>query len=320
MRYFNLFICLFYLNKLVLAQDDTPALLPKKDVTIDSVVITGNCWRTVHKDSLPFFIVDGRLSSYEEMAALDINTIQSVDVLKTDKALTFCSGRGANGVVVIVTKPVEGHVFKIADAEDNAGVSAATVTFIDHNNDSIRLIADKAGKIQTSALKYGIEYTVNITSIGYKNFTASYKCSKGKTTEQYRLSRDVKLSQEVIVKSYGYRRIWCRGGCGGALMKYLPLKKAPEPAGNTIVSKVYPNPVVKGNALKIEFQSDAQQSLQVRIFDLNGAQLSRRSYQSTEGVNRVEVPVASHWSSGAYAVQVVDDKGKLIIQTKVVVQ
>nr|WP_255724218.1 T9SS type A sorting domain-containing protein [Terrimonas ginsenosidimutans] len=87
-----------------------------------------------------------------------------------------------------------------------------------------------------------------------------------------------------------------------------------------MISKVYPNPVVKGKEFKVEFQSDAVQSLQVRIFNLNGTQLSSRSYHSMEGVNRMEIPVPSHWASGLYAVQVIDDNGELVIQTKVVVQ
>ncbi|MCG2617305.1 T9SS type A sorting domain-containing protein [Terrimonas sp. NA20] len=304
----------------MIAQNNTPGLPAKKDLITDSVVITGNCWRFVQKDSLPLFIIDGRPSSYEEMIALDINTIQTVDILKMKKVEFFCNNPTTNGVVLVVTKPIKGHLFQITDAEDNTGVNAATVTFTDHKNNSIRVVADSAGKLQTSALKNGVEYKVRVTSVGYKDFTTAYKNSDEKKTEQYRLSREVKENQEVIVKSYGYRRIWCRGGCGGTLVKYAPLKKALKSAGNKMISKVYPNPVVKGKEFKVEFQSDAVQSLQVRIFNLNGTQLSSRSYHSMEGVNRMEIPVPSHWASGLYAVQVIDDNGELVIQTKVVVQ
>lgn len=309
-----------YLNELVIAQGNAPKLLPAKDPITDSVVITGNCWGAVQKDSLPLFIIDGRLSSYEEVRALDIDTIQKVDILKMEKTDFSCNNRTANGVVVIVTKSIKGQVFQITDAGDNTGVNAATVTFTDHKNDSIRLIADSAGKLQTSTLKYNVEYKVRVTSIGYKDFTASYKRSKEKPIQQFRLSRDVKESQEVIVKSYGYRRVWCRGGCGGTLVKYAPLKKAPKSAAVTMVSKVYPNPVAKGRVFKVEFELAVPQLLQVRIFNLQGAQLSNTVYHSNEGVNRVEVPVASHWASGVYAVQMIDDNGELLLQNKIIVQ
>jgi hypothetical protein len=329
MRYFFL-MSLLCLTVSISAQKTKPIFYLYKNLKRDCVtgaldcttgkVVYSNCWeRPVTPSVIPIVILDNKLSSYAEMQALDTTMIESVELLKADKATLLYGSRGVNGAIYIITKYVKGRVFKISDAEDNLGVDGATIMFI-AGKDSIQVLANHFGEIQTDALKSNVEYGVRVTSVGYKDFITTYSYSQATTTVQYLLKRDVKENQEVIVKANGYSRFICRIGCGGVFADCALFKKEAESKEMAIVAKIYPNPVARGTAFKVEFDADVPKSLIVKIFNLGGAQLAGVSYQSIKGPNLIEVPVSSRWPAGIYAIQMIDHKGKLIQQHKIIIQ
>ncbi len=322
MRYFYSFVCFLFLNASVFAQRTTPASYPEQNTSKEPVPLSWHGWVSDSAKSYPLFVIDGKLSSFQEVKKLDVNTIEYLSLLKNEQsAALFCGGRAAEGLIIIATKSIKDHQFLVTDAEDNSGVSAATVTFFDNENDSLRIAADQSGRVETNMLKCGVEYKVRVTSVGYKDFITTYKFSREKMPGHYRLTRDIKVNQEVIVKGHGgYRRVICRGGCGGVLSCSHLLKKTQASAETPVLSKIYPNPVVKGNAFKVEFIAEVFQSLHVRVCSLRGAQLASLSYQSVEGLNRIEVPIARHWAAGMYVVQILTDSGEVFLQNKIVIQ
>lgn len=70
---------------------------------------------------------------------------------------------------------------------------------------------------------------------------------------------------------------------------------------------VFPNPVAPGNPLYVNFFGFENQELQVEVIDQMGRRVDRRSFDLTEGQNRVDMPLDGT-SRGLYYVRLfVDD-------------
>lgn len=52
----------------------------------------------------PLYVIDGKIVSAQESEALDVNKIDSINVLKGESAMKAYGKRGTNGVVIITTK------------------------------------------------------------------------------------------------------------------------------------------------------------------------------------------------------------------------
>ena len=83
----------------------TEIKLQKSAIIIDEVTVT----RQEEKQNLeikpdPYVIIDGVPSEGSAYKSLDPNTIESVSVLKNEKATTIYGDKGKNGVILIITK------------------------------------------------------------------------------------------------------------------------------------------------------------------------------------------------------------------------
>jgi len=284
-------------------------------------VIRIHCAATVYAGP-PLIIVDGELMPDSLLNLLKPEDIESVSILKDAAAMAIYGSRGMNGVIIVKTKDLGFRSFYAMDAEDNAKLANATFTFsaVD-GTDSLRLIADEQGQVVMKAFPVGKKYRVTISCTGYKDFQTFYTGEKEKSNQRYRLSRDVKTNEEVIVPAAitcVLRRLTMT--CGGV---YSARELRSDSLYNELKStsdRLYPNPVVRGGIVKLEMDAITEIPLQVRIASSGGATLSIVTYKPAKGMNRIAVPIAGQWVAGVYFVQVITQNGKLLKQNKLIIQ
>jgi len=279
-------------------------------------VIRIYCGATLRPDQPPLYIIDDELINSTSLDFLNKNDIRSIDILKDSSATALYGTRASSGVIIIKTKNSRFRSFQAIDAEDGTSLAGATFTFTAVDGDEvIRLIADKEGKVMSTSFPLGKKYTLTISSVGYKDLQTVYIREKEKTVQQYRLSRHVKENAEVVVAGYG-RAIRCGMFCRVSAIR---IARSFVPSID-VSSKLYPNPVARGNSVTLEMNVKEDLPLQVKLTNLTGVGLNTISYKPVKGVNRISVPVANQWAAGVYFLQVISQHGKLLKQDKLIIQ
>jgi TonB-dependent SusC/RagA subfamily outer membrane receptor len=317
MRYLYIFFLFILVSGAVFSQTATDSVSAKSNGAPAANIVI-RCHAVNEKTEKPLFIVDGIVIEEIDIRKVDPNDIVSIDVLKDTSATALYGCRAARGVIIITTKHAKLKQFKVKDELDNTAMPGATLTFISLKNekDSLRFVADQNGTVKAIDLKAGESYKVLISSVGYKTMYAVYQSGTDSIIDQYRLARDVKENEEVVVVGYGS----CRRGCGGCRVGVRRYYSAGLTNTQILPVRIYPNPLPGGAPVKMEINIENEKPLQIRITNLSGTVLRSVAYRSFKGVNRVEVPTASQWAAGMYFVQVLDEKGKLLKQDKLLIQ
>jgi len=221
MRKIYLFIALFYFLP-GQSQVTTSVDVPKEIILgFEAVSVTDPNVRVIlrcQKPSLsnePLLIVDGVVYESGFMNKLNPNDIESITVLKSSESSALYGKDGTNGVILILTKASKIRKFIIKDFIDGNFVPGATVKFVSQKNskDSVVLAANDRGVVETNKLKPGEEYKLEVSSVGYKNYSAIIKNEFSLRTKTVLLEKKPALCDEVVVISYPTRRISCRA-CG----------------------------------------------------------------------------------------------------------
>lgn len=313
--YISFFLCL--VAGAVFSQTGTAA---KKDSSgIPRIVI--RC-KTTDRDPQPLWIVDGVMVDTAYVRKINPNDIESLQILKDDSLAAVFSHRASNGLIIITTKIALLRQFVIKDLLEGDDVPGATLTFISLKNkkDSLRFVADEQGVVKTALLRPGGEYKVEVSSVGYKALSTTYKNTSSTTANQFLLERIVKENEGIKIISFGYscRRTLC---CIAKGVCVRSLSYVTDPAGaENLTTRVYPNPLTRGNAIKMEVNMQEEKVLQIRVANLNGLTLHSAAYRPFKGINRIEIPARSQWSAGMYFLQILDEKGKLLKQDKLLIQ
>jgi TonB-dependent SusC/RagA subfamily outer membrane receptor len=300
--------------------------------SVDSVATKGNpgparffirCQATV-KDDGPLWIADGVVVGLSFIRKIDPDDIESIDILKDNHAAAVYGNRPINGVVIITTKAARMRQFLVKDLLEGNGVPGATLTFISLKNekDSLRFAADEQGIVNTTLLKSGEEYKVEVSSVGYKILSTMYKNIPSSKISQLFLAREVKEIPPVKIISYGYGYrcgTTLRCGAVGVSVTVLPDAKDSIDSWNLSV-RLYPNPLIRGGSIRAEINIQEEKTLRLRTINLNGAELRSVVYRPFKGMNRIDLPTESQWAAGIYFIQVLDEKGKLLKQDKFLIQ
>ena len=135
---------LLCMSMLAAAQTETP-----KSESKGSVI--GVHLSKLSVDSIPLYVVNGKKISPAEMADIKSTDIESLDVLKGEKAIEKYGADGKNGVIIVVTKLVnENSPLYFLNGKK---ISKAEMTNLDANSiDSINVLKDKM-----AVEKYGEE-------------------------------------------------------------------------------------------------------------------------------------------------------------------
>ncbi len=268
----------------------------------------------------PLLVVDGVTVPFNNLSSLNPNDIESISILKDASAVAIYGCRAGSAVIIITTKSSGTREFIVKDFTDGNRIPGATLTFTPAKNktDTLMFVADEKGQVVTDRLKKGIEYAVNVTSVGYKNYSYPAKPS-GKTTELL-LERDFRVNEEVIVKGYGVSIRCCTLRCGG-WHKKSEYTVADNKKGELFAAnKIYPSPVQRSQSLTAELESTSDQKIQVSIMSINGQTVASYPYQLNKGANRIAVNTSGNWSAGTYVLTVSSAGKQLLYQQKIIIQ
>lgn len=326
MRKIYLLIALFYFLP-GHSQVTIPANMQKPSILgFEAVSVTDPKVRIIircQKSSIPFeplLIVDGVVYESSFVNKLNPNDIETITVLKSPESSALYGKDGSNGVIIITTKLSKIRKFIIKDFLDGNFVSGATVKFISQKNtkDSIVLAANDSGVVETNKLKPGEEYKLEVSSVGYKNYSAFIKNKYALRIKSILLEKKQNFCDEVVVTSQVYGKrcgLYCTPGVRWTWD--YDIMKADSLAKRT--SLIFPNPVQRNNSLNIHLPSDVSSSFLIRIHSLSGAVVYQQKISGNKN-NTISVNIKSNWTAGTYFVQVVNESGKPAKQGKIVIQ
>ena len=101
MKYWIIIISIFFISANTIAQTLQPETQQTKDSTLHIKLDYSNA---TSKANVPLYIVDGKIKDVAYVNTLDPKSIESVNVLKGDKATKKYGKKGGNGVIIVTIK------------------------------------------------------------------------------------------------------------------------------------------------------------------------------------------------------------------------
>ncbi|MBL7744979.1 MAG: T9SS type A sorting domain-containing protein [Chitinophagaceae bacterium] len=261
----------------------------------------------------PLLVIDGVIAEFDQLNLLNPDEIASIDILKENTSSIISCRRNYNGIIVITTKSANTRRLIIKDFLTGQPVPGASVSFLSRS-DTLRVVANDSGILVMKNLKTGVQYSVVVSSAGYKTVSAIVK---GKEQEIL-LERDVKACQPAY--AIGYVHLKRRDiSCGGVVNRAI----CSSGKKNEIQNKdafVYPNPVQRGNTFNLEVTASEEKILQLSVTGLDGKLVWQQSQKLSKGMNRFAVIADARWTAGMYIIQLRDNRGKVVKTEKLIIQ
>ena len=84
--------------------------------------------------------------------------------------------------------------------------------------------------------------------------------------------------------------------------------------------KVYPNPIVKGQSINIEFISQQSTNAAIRLLASDGKTMFQKEVIIENGPQHLTLSTDSKWAAGSYFMQLIFGQGKLVLQKQIIIQ
>ena len=174
-------------------------------------------------------------------------------------------------------------------------------------------------------MESGTSLTLAVSSVGYEPKQEQYQFSgkeNAATAISIRLQTDTKQMEEVVVSSYNTGKITATVGGAVSVVRRTYYARVKD----TLVqwarpAKVYPNPVQKGHSLALTYTSSLNnESMLIRLTGSNGQLIKEQRVNAVKGMNQFSLPVAGTGSSGVYFIQLINSRGKLVLNEKLMIQ
>lgn len=173
--------------------------------------------------------------------------------------------------------------------------------------------------------KKGDSTVVEISAVGYitKEVVINDPAEK-----QIILQKEAKMMGEVVTTSY-QRYIKKDVTCGGIRVKGKMIstkKNIVKDTVNTFLNqfsssiKIYPNPVLKGNTFTVAMKLKQAGNYTVQVSDATGRLLTENKITTAVKEHNEEISSGSSWSADMYYIKVMDEKGKLISTSSLLLQ
>lgn len=265
----------------------------------------------------PLIVIDGIITENEKLADLKPDDIESITILKETAACGLYGYREASGVIIIETKQAQNKRFIVEDIFDGRAIPGTTISFVSSGNkkDTQVFVANDSGVVTTDKIKKGGEYEMTISSIGYRTQHQILKID-GKRDQKIFLERDFKNCAEVVIAASGGRFCRCPGTAFCVIQRSM---KVPVLNIGVINLKTYPNPSQRGSKVNIQFSSEKDTDLNMRIIGQDGKMLMGKSIKVNQGINRMQVDIYDRWVAGVYFIQLTNQSSKLVNQDKIVI-
>jgi hypothetical protein len=140
-----------------------------------------------------------------------------------------------------------------------------------------------------------------------------------------RLQRDIRVCDEVTLRSVGHVVHHCLLFCGGWARQKPEAKPDRSNDGNPRVSSlfrmsVYPNPALRNSRIRIDFNSERALRVVIELYDLAGRRLFTGTRDLLEGQNSMTLATDPGWAEGIYLLQLRNEKGLPLKSEKVILQ
>lgn len=291
-----------------------------KPQTINNGVFSNNRIRSCsgskfRDENYPILVVDGLPVPLGFINYLNPNDIESIDSLNIRAATTIFGPDGADGAIIVVMK----KTVTIKDFINGNPVAGATVSFISANKtDTLSFVANESGIVTISKLKPVVDYSIRVSSIGYKTLQQDFVNTRKDYPHNILLSREIKECEEVVLSSVACSR-WIR--CGGLTRvirdKYDASKNITSTRGLT---KIYPNPVSKGAAISCQWKEMKEAVTELRLVSLDGKTLLRQTVTNKGKTGLAQLYADTRWAAGIYFLQIICEKGRVLASEKVILQ
>jgi hypothetical protein len=267
----------------------------------------------------PLFVIDGVVCDEFDLKKMDPNNIESINILKDVGPTTIYCNWSSRGIIIITTKTANQRVIKVNDILTGERLPGATIELLYKENEqdvSFSMKTDSLGCLITNKIVNGKEYELRVSSVGYKTFTAHVNSKTIVKSYSVLLERNYSKLDEVVIVSYPGRRIAC-GGCKVIGVVETAEQKIPMIKES---GKIYPNPVLRSQKVTIEYNSENEKKLTLRLFGFDGKLINSKEYSVVKGISKFEYLIDSKLTAGFYILQVVDANDKLIRSEKLIVQ
>ncbi|MEO8404846.1 MAG: T9SS type A sorting domain-containing protein [Chitinophagaceae bacterium] len=288
----------------------------KKEVHIqEGSRVAFHCMSTVNNSREPLYVLDGFVIQKEDFLKINPDDIESIDVLKEvyGPGIWFC-GPG-NGVIVITTKGFQKKII-IKDAITSSELPGATVTY-QKKEKTFTAFSNDSGVVIMNKFRVKDEYEMKITMMGYVDFkTAVINNSKEQTIL---LTRDIKTCSEVVVANSYCTKKWITS-CGYSITRLHMIADTGIDRSNSVLFKVFPNPVNAGRDISIDTKENLPASATVKIFNMSGQLLLTRPVSATNQKGQLTIHIENNWTAGIYIVQLSDKNGHTLQSSKLIIQ
>jgi len=308
--------------------------LPPTTPTTEPVVIRIRCLGS-NLSPDPLLIIDGIVAEKFDLRNINPDNIESISILKGSTATALYGCRAMSGVIIITTKSANARVISVKDMFTGEMLANAYVDLISlgERKDTTHLVTDSSGKIITNKIVYGKEYELKVSNVGYKNFRCFANTKQLGKNYNVLLERNYEDLEEVRIKSIAMKPVYRRTNCtyfdglDGSFRCLI--------AGINVISKdqinikdgknldnikLYPNPVLRNQKVNIEFENEDDTKLTLRLFCLDGKQISSSKYQMKKGINRISYSLDGGLTTGMYLLQVIDENNRLLKTDRLIIQ
>ena len=308
--------------------------LPPTAPTTEPVVIRIRCLGS-NLSPDPLLIIDGIVAEKFDLRNINPDDIESIWILKDHTATALYGCRAWSGVILITTKTANQRTITVKDMLTGEILAGANVDLIsmDGRKDTTHLITDSSGKIVTNKIAYWKEYELKVSNVGYKNFRCIVNTKQLGKNYNVLLERNYEQLEEVRIKSIAMKQLHRRTNnayfdalqgsfrCLSAGINVLSKDQINIQDGKTIDNiKLYPNPVLRNQKVNIEFENEDDTKLTLRLFCLDGKQISSSKYQMKKGINRISYSLDGGLTTGMYLLQVIDENNRLLKTDRLIIQ
>jgi hypothetical protein len=205
------------------------------------------------------------------------------------------------------------------------GIPFATVT-VDNNE----LIADSSGNYSSMLPVNTSNIIIRASSVGYFSKEMNIDV-KGSINKQDIILQANDVMKEVVVPAlmiYGMvkKSVTTDKVCytTGAVISAKKTERQgiqDHPADLSLSKfKLYPNPILRGQEIKIEFLSQQRSSLVIRLIAADGKMTVQKEVKVEAGLQQLAISTDSKWAAGSYFIQLLSNSDKPILQKQIVIQ
>lgn len=219
--------------------------------------------------------------------------------------------------------------YQIVDEKDALPVPNATVK-ISINGTTKILISDANGLVNLNPDKKTKDIAITVSSIGYQEQTINTTIKKQKNALPKQI---IFLTQKVnkmeAVEIVGYH------GVVGKLISYYTsgqivksnnvekkdtvaqiIKKIFSPKSNTVV---YPNPILAGNNLSINYQSNQEEFILIQLFATDGRWLKQEKMKVVKGENKLAFNIPNNMAAQQAILTILNSVGKKVNSQSIII-